>query len=84
MVEVCIHCVCSPLPTYRRLTRNLEVQRETHSRFTHLTTCFQWLHEEALNQPSVGHPWVGPQRSSTLIPLKKVGSPLPQVHHGSQ
>ena len=53
----------------------MEVQRETLSCFTHLTTCFQWLHEEALNQPSAGHPWVGPQRSSTLIPLKRVGSP---------
>ena len=77
---------CSaPLPSDRRLTRNMEVQRETLSCFTHLTTCFQWLHEEALNQPSAGHPWVGPQRSSTLIPLKKVGGPRnPHVHHGSR
>lgn len=59
----------------RRLARNLEVQRETLSCFTRLTTCFQWLHEEALNQPSAINPWVGPQRSSTLIPLKKVGCP---------
>ena len=70
----------------RRLARNLEVQRETLSCFTRLTTCFQWLHEEALNQPSAINPWVGPQRSSTLIPLKKVGCPpvirfnIEQIH----
>ena len=67
------------LPPSRRLTRNLEVLRETLSHFTHLTTCFQWLHEEALNQPNAGHPWIGPQRSSTLIPLKKVGFPPLQI-----
>ena len=52
----------------------MEINREGLSRFTCLTTSFQWLHEESLNQPEIVHQWTGPQRSSTLIPLKKASS----------
>jgi PI-3-kinase-related kinase SMG-1 len=55
----------------KRLMHNLKVHREAMSRFNQVTTCFQWLHEEALSQPESGQHWVGSQRSTTLIPLKR-------------
>ena len=64
---------------FRRLMHNLKVHREAMNRFNQITTCFQWLHEEALSQPDGGHQWVGSQRSNTLIPLKRVSLNTPPL-----